>query len=415
MVFKRAVFLFAVLFGLWGLVGCTGGYTSLEGEDNHNIGNITKSVAPLQATEDGEAQSLVMFDKVVRRIHQFDLLTMKHIRSFAVRNPGEDHHVLYGNNGNYIIDLSLKGLSIFDEFDRAHHQPLRLQGAPKSAAFLPSKGLLVVYDDLMSVGLLKLGDSGEVLNKWLAGPVVAQGASISAGDLNADGKMILGLNNGSLVMVEDLEACMREKSWGSPTLLLSGLGNIKWIAPLRAQSHQVLVRTESQLLLVDIDQKSQIASYNLSGTVLKLSKYEDPHVVMESEGKIKLLFVANSQIQERVYIPHVKVFEIYSLLSSRLDLEKEAWSFVDTKESVQFLFNDPDLTQKQRRFVRYRLNEGGVATHNEPVADNTQIELAYDYLFALYPSELGYAVRHNLMDGAKSELKFFNLKYIPAD
>src|SRR5689334_581872 len=105
-----------------GLVACS---AHIAGEENGDylIGNPTQSVAALNTPDEGQSQSLVIFDKTVRRIHQFDLTAMTHKRSFAVRNPDNEHYVLYGQSGDYIVDLSQKGLSIFNKYDQANHQP----------------------------------------------------------------------------------------------------------------------------------------------------------------------------------------------------------------------------------------------------------------------------------------------------
>lgn len=406
----------AILFTIFatGLVGC-GTQLSGDSEDNYNLGNPTKSVASLTTPDEGQSQSLVLFDKTVRRIHHFDVTNMKHKRSFAVRNPQADHFVLYGNNGNYIIDLSLKELTIFDKFDRAQHAPISFQGTPRSAAFLPSKGLVVIYDDLMSVGMMKLGNSGEVLNKWVGGANVAGYSNISAGDLNADGKLILGLSNGSIVVINDLEKCMDDKSWGNLDPFITGLGDIKWLAPLPHQPNQVLVRTESQIVLLDIAARTQLASYSYGyDRVMKLSKFNDPHIILRSGGKVKIIYAENSQIKEKVYVPRVDTNEVYYILSSNLDLVKDSWSFVDSKDPVTYIFNDPDTTKKSRRFARYRFSDF-LSTNNSVVVNDTQVELGQDFIFSLYPSELGYAVRTDIDTERKSELKLFNMKFFPAD
>lgn len=410
--FKKLLAMMSVIYGM-GLVGCGSQFGGSDDEDNYNIGNPTKSVAALNTPDEGESQNLVLFDKTVRRIHQFDLTGMKHIRSFAVRNPQDEHFVLYGNNGNYIIDLSLKGLSIFNKYNQVVHQPIKFQGTPKSAAFLPSKGIVVVYDDLMSVGMMKVDANGEVLKKWVGGSLVAGISSISAGDLNADGKLILALSNGSIVVV-DVEQCMDNQSWGTLTSFATGLTDIKWLAPLSLTPHQVLVRSSSKVALIDINAQTVLSSYDIPGRVLKISKFNDPHVILENGSKIEIVYAQGSQVLSRTYIPHVKTDAMYYLLSSNLDLVKDTWSFVDSTEPVSYLFNDLDGTQKSRRFVRNRFSDF-LATHNKEISNDTQVELANGFIFALYPSELGYAVRYDVDSDAKSELKLFNLKYIPAD
>jgi hypothetical protein len=395
-----------------GLVGC--GANSLDtGDSDHLIGNPTKSVSALSSPDEGEAQNLVIFDKTVRRIHQFDVTNMKHIRSFGVRNPGDEHFVLYGQSGNYIVDLSLKGISIFNKYDQATHQPIKLQGTPASAAFLPSKGLLIVYDDLMSVGMLKLNSNGEVLGSWVGGPSVAGFSTIAAGDLNEDGKLILAMSDGSVV-VADPEQSMTQKSWIKEPPINTGLVSIKWLAPLPLTPSQVMIRASGKIALLDLTTKTIISSYDIVDEVAKLSKFNDPHIVLSNGNAVKVVYAENSQIKEKALYLHTKKFEMNYLMSSNLDLANDTWSFVDTKEPVSYFFNDLDVAKKNRRFVRYRFSDT-LATQNMTVANDTQVEIARGFIFALYPSELGYAVRYEVETESTSELKLFNLKYIPAN
>lgn len=394
------------------LLGC-GASPQDDGTSDNIIGNPTKSVAALSTPDEGESRSLVIFDKTVRRIHQFDLMGMKHIRSFAVRNPGDEHYVLYGQNANYIVDLSLKGLSIFNKYDQANHQPIQFQGLPKSAAFLPSKGLLIVYDDLMSVGMLKLDSNGEVLKSWVGGASIVGTKSIAAGDLNADGKLVLALNDGT-VIVTDPELSMTQKSWVVDSAFNTGLSNIKWLASLPKTPNQVMIRASGKIALLDLTSKTIISSYDIVDEVVKLSKFNDPHVVMSNANAVTVAYVENSQIQVKAFYLSIKKFEMNYLMSSNLDLEQDTWSFVDTKEPVNYFFNDLDASKKNRRFIRYRFSDV-LATHNMSVANDTQVEIAGSFIFALFPRELGYAVRYDVETENQSKLERFNLKYIPAD
>lgn len=394
------------------LVGC-GVNPHDDGTSDNIIGNPTQSVAALNTPDEGESQSLVIFDKTVRRIHQFDLSGMKHIRSFAVRNPGDEHSVLYGQNGNYIVDLSLKTLSIFNKYDQANHQPIKFQGVPKSAAFLPSKGLLIVYDDLMSVRMLKLDSNGEVLKSWVGGSSIAGANTIAAGDLNEDGKLVLALSDGTVILA-DPEQSMTQKSWVFDPAFNTGLSNIKWLAPLPKTPNQVMIRANGKIALLDLTSKAIISSYDIVDEVVKLSKFNDPHVVLSTANAVKVAYVENSQVQVKTFYLNSKKFEMNYLMSSNLDLAKDIWSFVDTKEPVNYFFNDLDVSKKNRRFIRYRFSDV-LATHNMSVANDTQVEIAGSFIFALFPRELGYAVRYDVETGSQSKLERFNLKYIPAD
>ncbi|MBS1971155.1 MAG: hypothetical protein JSU04_12650 [Bdellovibrionales bacterium] len=407
--------LFAILGFIYcaGLVGC--GVNSGLGDDrDYYVGNLTKDIAALTTPDEGQSQNLVIFDKKVRRIHQFDLTEMKHVRSFEVRNPEIPHYVLYGNAGNYIVDLSEKGISIFNRYNQANHNPIKFLGKPVSAAFLPSKSLVIVYDDLMTVGMMKLDANGEVVKKWVGGASIANGGTIASGDLNADGKLILALSDGSVV-VTDPEASMDAHSWVASTPIATGLNDIKWLAPLPKTPSQVMLRAYGKIALLDLTSKTIVSSYDIQDSVTKLSKFNDPHVVMQTGAVVKVAYAKNSAIQVKTFYTNVGKLEMNYLLSSNLDLTKNTWSFVDTTERTDyFFFNDVDASKKNRHFVRYDF-DNVVATHEMNVANDTQVEIADDFIFALFPRALGYGVRYDIDTERQSELARFNLKYIPAD
>lgn len=414
--------LLAIIGAIWcaGLVGCTYHYNPGESDRDNLVGNLTKDVAALTTPDEGQAQSLVLFDKTVRRIHQFDLNAMTHVRSFGVRNPDIPHYVLYGNAGNYIVDLSEKGLSIFNRYDQINHNPIKFLGKPISAAFLPSKGLVIVYDDLMTVGMLKLDNNGDVVKKWRGGAAIANGNTIAAGDLNSSGQLIFALSDGSVV-VTNPEASMDAQDWvivdpsPTPTPIATGLTDIRWLAPVPSNPDQVMIRSTGKLSLLDLATKTIISSYDIKDAVVKVSKFNDPHVVMKTGNQIKVAHVANSQIQVKTFFLNTGNLEVNTLLSSNLDLAKNTWSFVDTTDYLDyFYFNDLDASKKNRRFVRYNFKDV-VATHEMNVANETQVEIANDFIFALFPRKLGYAVRYDIDTERQSELARFNLKFIPAD
>jgi len=410
--FKKLLFITGLAL-CTGLVSCTYRPLGEDPDDNNIIGNAPKNVAALTTPDEGQSQSLVIFDKAVRLIHQFDLTEMKHVRSFGVRNPELDHYVLYGNNGNYIVDLSEKGLSVFNRYDQVTHNPVKFQGKPISAAFLPSKGLVVVYDDLMSVGLLKLNNNGDVEKHWLGGAAIANGGTIAAGDLNDNGQLILALSDNTVVVVNP-EASMDAKDWVTTTPIATGLTGIKWLAPIPKTPNQVLIRSSGKISLLDVSTQAIISSYDITDDVTKVSKFNDPHVVMQNSSQVKVAYVKNSQIEVKTFYFHTGKFAMNYLMSSNLDLTKNTWSFVDTKEPVSYFFNDIDAAKKNRRFVRYDFAQV-VATHEMSVDNDTQVEIAEDFIFALFPHTLGYAVRINIDTEQRSELSKFNLKFIPAD
>src|SRR5262249_11409495 len=151
---------------------------------------------------DGEQNDkVVFFDETTRRIHQFDMQHMTHDRSLSVDSPGAKHYVLFHQQGNYIVDLTDKHLTVFGANTTAH-DPIHFEGKPVSAAFSPELGYLVIYDDLQSVGVIKLSADGQVAGAHVFGSELADGVSISAGEILPDGHLALAMTEGSVYLVD---------------------------------------------------------------------------------------------------------------------------------------------------------------------------------------------------------------------
>jgi hypothetical protein len=394
-----------------GLGACTK-VSSTDHSDDYNIGNKPTAVSSLSVAGGNAPENVVIFDKTVRRIHQFDLTTMHFLRSFEVRHPELDHYVLYGQQGNYIVDFSLKGLTIFNRYNQANHQPIRLFGNPKSVAFNPDTGILIVYDDLSAVGILKLNAFGDVLSSWVGGAIVSGTQSIAAGDLNSAGQLILALSDASVVTI-DVDQTLAQKRWVF-TRFTTTLADIRWVAPLPQSPQQILVRAATKLALIDVGTQSVLSTYDLNDDVVKVSKFNDPHVLLRDGAMLKIAYAESSQIQVKTLYMNTPDASLNSVLSTNLDLAHDFWSFVDTKKTYVGVFNDLDEARSQRRFRRYQFSSL-VVLQEKPVADEAQVDIAQEFIFCLFPSPLGYAVRYDINSDATVEAKLFNKDYIKAN
>lgn len=394
------------LLSAGGLVACTGSLTPTG--DDYLIGNSVQDLSSLKNDGGEDVHTLVMFDETVHRIHKFDLSTMTHQKSYEVNQPSEKHYVLYNAQTDSIVDLTDKGMSLIDRFDRTQNNPLSLQGTPRSAAFNQDLGILVIYDDLMSVGILQLDANGDAQKSWVGGPALLEGASIASGDLTSDGKLVLALSDNSIVLV-DVTQTLAQKTWVF-TRFTTSLQDIKWLAPVGGHPEQVFVRDADGLALLDLNTQGVLAQYSLADEyVQKLSKLGDAHVILRSNDglTVKLLYPQSSQIKVRTLYRQADYF-----LSSLLSLQKDRWSFVDSTYQSVGLYDDLNQVKKSRNFKQYRVSDL-LSLQKRPVASEAQIQMSDQYLFALFPSELGYAVRYDVGSDHQSELKLFNLNYIP--
>ncbi|MBC7371008.1 MAG: hypothetical protein H7326_05545, partial [Bdellovibrionaceae bacterium] len=85
--FKNWIGGLVIIYIAWTSAGCTAGINSEHG-DEYGIGSKPTAVSSLSVPNGEEPQSIVIFDKTVRRIHQFEASSLKHVKSLEVRNPG---------------------------------------------------------------------------------------------------------------------------------------------------------------------------------------------------------------------------------------------------------------------------------------------------------------------------------------
>lgn len=394
------------------LCACGGTGAGLENQDTDVIG------VPLQATtqlsrQDGADQSKVsIFDETTRRIHQFDLSGFAFQRSFAVQHPDQKHYLLYGDSADYVVDLSEKHFSIFDSNGVENRRPVKLIGNPLSAAFRSDKNLLIVYDDVYNVGMIKLGNDGSVRKSWTGGSLISGEASIRSGDLLADGRLVLALSDLNLAIV-DVDQSIDQQTW-SKTIVPSNLSKqISWVAPVPDSNDQVLVLTVDEIALISLSTHTVLDSYAVSGmTVEKYSKTKDAHVILRSvtDGgmSMKMVYAQGSRIKSRALPKQDR-----GLIHSYLDISRDEWTYVEARVGSRFLlgYNDLDQARDERKMKKYRLSDMA-GLENKALPDRAQLHLSSSYVFALFPSELGYAVRYSTQSDDVKIVKFFNRKYL---
>lgn len=400
---NKFYFLITALILNLALTACTVGP---EQSQDHIIGNTIDNISSLAPAETESVRNLIIYDKTVHKIHQFNLDKMQLLKSYPVQNPDSEHFVLADNQGRYAIDLHKKGFSIFSmSSDGILHDPIQMQGTPRSAAFRPGLGYLIVYDDLGTVGVLKLTEDGGIIKKTILGNELLDGFSISAGDLNENGQLILALSDSSIAIV-DLEQTLNDEKWAF-TRFNTTLRQINWVAPVPGQASQVLLRDRDGLTLMDLVTKTVLDQNANTGTTLKVSKNRDPHVIQKSGSATIMTYVDQGLLKTKTLYRQRD-----NILTSFLDVSKSKWFVVDFNKVGPGFAKDADDVEG-REFKYYRTTDMLVVSTKD-LPSKAKLQLADDFIFALFPSELGYAARYSLQGDQKSELKYFNVKHIGA-
>ncbi|MCB0384924.1 MAG: hypothetical protein KDD43_05995 [Bdellovibrionales bacterium] len=388
---------------------CTGGGPNAEDEENL-IGNKLEIISDLSGRTGGTSQMVAIFDDTTRKIHQFDLQAMVHKRSVDVLYPDSEHFVLYHEQGDYIVDLTLKHISVYDKGGSPQHNPVSFQGKPISAAFRPDLGYMVIYDDLMSVSILKMNNEGLVVDSWVSGPVLESDNSIVSGDINDAGQLVLALSDDSLAVV-DLGQTLTDKKWTFVSMA-TPMVRMRWMAPIPGKPEQVLVRAKTRVALFDLNTQAVISEMTVDPDEVRVRKYSrhvDPHIILNTEYHSKeatLIYVADNQVKSRAGFHTNSNFML-----SRLNLGDDSWTYVTVDREYPAWNNALNEVRETRALRRYGFSSL-LAQQQKALPDKARLKLAPDYVFALFPSELGYAVRFGVNTEEKRELKLFNLRHI---
>ncbi len=393
------------------LSACDGHYYN-PNNDKNLIGTKLEDMSSLNDDAGNDINQIVVYDQTVSRIHQFNLDNMNIERSLPVLNPGIPHNVLYNLAGNYVIDFTTKHISFYDRLGRPNHNPIRFVGTPISAAFRPSLGLLVVYDSLMSVGILKVNAAGSVLQAGKVGADLGGNRTIAAGDIDDGGRLILALSDGSIVKV-DLDAVLSTGVWtltGTP--IATGLTDINWLAPVRGQPNQVMVATKDKMAVIDTLAGTVIGTpTTLNGSIVWRSKGIDAHILTSNYASagVRLYYVSGSTVLS-------KQLQRASggITHSRLDQSADLLTFVTAGSYKWRSASLVDGNEPLDRMIRQWRFSDLDAQLEEKVVDGAKLALARRSVFALMENKLGWALNYDLYSGAPPvQRRGFNVPYIP--
>lgn len=391
------------------LSGCGIGVPGSDKSNDNIIGEkLGSATAMSDRTAATDRTEIAMFDPTTRMIHQFDLAQMKISRSIACENTKSAHSVLFDQPMGLVIDFSDGHVSMTDRFGRKSIDPIMMAGRAKSAAFNPTRGVLVVYDDMSSIALVKFGYDGQVLNTWTGGPVISTNQSMRAGDLIDDGTLVLGLDDGKLVKV-NVDTAIQNRAWGTVTPLLTGIGPVSWLAPVRGFNDRILAVTSTTVALISLVDGSTIDQRTISSdeTINLKSKKTDPHVILKDRtGNTTVVYTDGATIltrSTRADAPDV--------FTSRLSLLENSWTIVSAKTRTVWTIGGSRTEYYERTLKKFRLSDM-LGSRKIEIANEPEIDVSSRFVFALYPDELGHGVRISIDDQSEAPINGFNAPYI---
>lgn len=396
------------------------------------IGIPLSQNSKLQSSTEEDSDKVVVFDKTIRKIHHFDLESSQHIGLYTVDKPEEEHYLLYNSGQDYFIDMTKKNISIQKIGGERVLVPLKFVGTPVSASFDSKQGYLVLYDHLQSVMILKIDAKGNVIaTPYISGPVLNSEGTIQAGDIFENGKLVLSIRGNpqettgtqtDFIFAVDIEQTIAAQN---TSLKLQGekiptsLTQMSWIAPVLGYPNLMLIRSSGKVSLFDLTAKAVVTSMPTDDWVVeKYSKIKDAHIILRKKYEYDYK-VDQKGIERHMYYVEGGALKTRSLtknfsfiLNSHLDLKRGQWNVTKAEVIKEMdLFNSYNGDYKKRTFTRMRVNDL-LSVIDSPIEDEAIVEMSGNYLFSLFPSDLGYATKTDVESNKTSVIKNFNIKYL---
>jgi len=397
------------------------------------IGIPLSKNSKLQSSTDDDSDKVVIFDKTIRKIHHFDLATSKHLGLFDVEQPEEEHYLIYNGGAEYFVDMSRRHISVQKLNGQQASTSLRFVGTPISASYDGKQGYLVVYDSQQSVIIFKLDSSGKLIKQFISGPVVDTLGTIQAGDIAGNGKLVLSIRGNSdpstgvitdYIVAVDIEKTIADTNTQNILVFdpadktAMTLTQMSWLAPVPGSPNLIMIRSSGKINLMDLTTKAISSLPTDDWVVEKYSKIKDPHIIFRKT--YDFYSTVNGNVERRMFYvdggvlkTKVQTKNFNYILNSHLDIQKGQWNVTKANVVKEYdLYNayNNDFFQG-RSFTRIRLNDL-LSVIDTPIDDKATVEIAGDFIFSLFPSEMGKATTTDIESSKVKTINNFNIKYM---
>lgn len=386
--------LFRTFIGALVLTAACGPKTN---EKQGYIGNKLDDPTSLYNGYGIQSNSIFLVDTPTHRILNVDLGALTVSQTYALSKPDYEHTLAASYDGSYVIDFSTKHLEVIKSGGEREDRPFAFQGTPISAAYHPTKGILVMQDDHQSIGLMILSADGKISKSWLGGSLFDQGKSLLAGDVDSSGRLVLATSDNSAVII-DIEKSIDQGAWSFDSFV-SSIDKVHWIAPDNGHSDLSLVLAKDTVAIFNVRLKTVAERLPLLEnklTVLGQSKWVKPHIIVSN----------SSSGRESVYF----IDQDGNLASHELpksDMGGYTVSYLDAEAAeLTILYSIENF----HRVTKLRMSDNLVVLDNV-IQSQGDAQLGLDVLFINKKSHLGYLETHDLRSSAVKELKGFNFDY----
>ena len=257
--------------------------------------------------------------------------------------------------------------------------------------------------------------------------------TIQAGDIAGNGKLVLSIRGNSdpvtatikdYIVAIDIEKTIDDANT-QKTLVFDPadktamtLTEMSWIAPVPGSPNLIMIRSSGKINLMDLTTKAISSLPTDEWVVEKYSKIKDPHIIFRKS--YDFYATVNGNVERRMFYvdggvlkTKVQTKNFNYILNSHLDIKKGQWNVTKANVVKEYdLYNayNNDFFQG-RSFTRIRLNDL-LSFIDTPIDDKATVEIASDFIFSLFPSEMGKATTTEIESSQTKTISNFNIKYM---
>ncbi|MCX6118593.1 MAG: hypothetical protein NT027_13705 [Proteobacteria bacterium] len=370
------------------------------GANNGNgvVGSPLTSKTGLYSSNGVQSNFMFSYDQTSSRIMKLKLSDLSIAGAYSVASDIGDHYVVGHPEGKYVLDFGARHLEIIKEDGSKQSKPFNFQGVAKSAAYDSSQGLLVMQDDLNSIGIMQIADTGDIKSSWLGGSLIGESKSVLAGDIDKSGKFLILVSDGSILTV-DVGSTLTQQKWAY-TSSSDTISKALWIAGDTSLTSKNLIVTEKDIYVFDSGSSKVTETKNLIASdwaVVANSKSQKPHVLVKNtkSGTFYLVYIDSAGALSTKELPPVGI-------SSTSDL------FLSSDLSKLTLVGKS--SQASGLVYQIRLSDNLVLV-NDKLSTQGEILVSDKLAFINRRSKLGFLETINFETGERKELKAYNLEF----
>lgn len=383
------------------------------------IGDPLEETSSLVSNRENGQNRFWFYDELSGKVHGIDSDSMQYLATTSGLSGNENQStVLYPDGVTWALEFTSQKMRILEK-NLFTELEVSFQGVPISASWDAIERLLVVYDDLQSISMIRFSESGSITELLTKGALVSEpgnGVTIQGGDLDLE-SVLVTYSTEDQIIVSRLSTMFDNAEngnadWDAAVFDPGEYVEFSWLAALRDGTSRVMAETSQAILLIDYSSQTVVDTVTLADAdeIEYRSRSGFPHLTVRTSDATKIVY-ADATGLVQVNSPANVSFD--RVVASHLDTQAETITSLsyNLKEGIMPTnYKNERITGSIEAYsLRTARISDGLVTYAEDFTNTkAKFVLATDAVLAVYPSKLGFVERISASEGTRVGLRGFN-------